>query len=151
MRTDEEDRSRLVQVLASYGGDPGRWPAGDRERLAALLERSPEARGLQREAAALDRLLDGQPRAGAPPEIRAAILAAAPAPRRRGIGSWLRPLVVDLVTPVGLRPAGAILALSLLCGIAVGGLLPAQPEQAAGDSQSNLLQFAFMNDRYAGY
>jgi hypothetical protein len=46
---------RLAEILAAYGAEPARWPAGEREEALALLRRD---EGAARPAAALDRALD---------------------------------------------------------------------------------------------
>src|SRR5260221_9439078 len=48
-------RKRLEEVLASYGADPRRWPAADRELLSPHLG---EAQPQVAEAREIDRLLD---------------------------------------------------------------------------------------------
>ena len=50
---------RLRRLIQAYGGEASRWPAAEREAALRLLAQSDEARTLQREAARLDRQLDG--------------------------------------------------------------------------------------------
>lgn len=51
-------KQRLEAVLASYGADPARWPAGERAQLLPHLEAASEA---LEEARLIDRLLDLAP------------------------------------------------------------------------------------------
>lgn len=52
-------RRRLRRLIQAYGGEASRWPAAEREAALRRLAQSDEARTLQREAARLDRQLDG--------------------------------------------------------------------------------------------
>lgn len=56
--------TELESVLDTFGGDPGRWPAGKRERLVGFVASDSDARRLLREAEALDAVLT---RAAGPP------------------------------------------------------------------------------------
>src|SRR3954471_2777469 len=67
--------NRVRDLLGAYGADPRRWPPAERARALLLLGNSAEAAVLQREAAALDALLDQAP-PPALPRIEAAMLAA---------------------------------------------------------------------------
>lgn len=49
---------RLRHRLEVAGGDPARWPDGERDDLLAFIGRDDAARALWQEAKALDRLLD---------------------------------------------------------------------------------------------
>ncbi len=113
------DLDRLELLLEAYGADARRWPADEREEALALLARSPAARALQREAAALDRLLDQATPPAPSPELMADVLAgAAASPWRRWAGTlW----------PFGpiWKPASA-LALAGLLGIVTGLLVPGE-------------------------
>jgi hypothetical protein len=50
--------NRFRGLLEAYGAEPRRWPPGERADAEELLARSPEARALLAEAAAIDALLD---------------------------------------------------------------------------------------------
>ena len=52
---------RFRELMDAYGGDPRRWPPGERGPAAELLAASADARALLAEAAALDQILDGAP------------------------------------------------------------------------------------------
>jgi len=58
------DLTELEGVLDTFGGDPGRWPAGKRERMVGFTASDRDARRLLREAEALDAVLT---RAAGPP------------------------------------------------------------------------------------
>lgn len=51
-------RERLKEILAAYGADPSRWPAGERAAALELLARSPELESDRADAARLDAALD---------------------------------------------------------------------------------------------
>lgn len=48
------DRTRAQEIIAAYGADVTRWPAGEREAVQALLARDGELRAEFDAAAALD-------------------------------------------------------------------------------------------------
>jgi hypothetical protein len=58
------DLTELENVLDTFGGNPGRWPAGKRERMMGFAASDADARRLLREAEALDAVLT---RAAGPP------------------------------------------------------------------------------------
>lgn len=113
--------TRLQELLASYGADPARWPAPEREAALALLQASPAARALRDEAAALDAALDRWTVPAPGPALAAQVLAGAPRPSRERL-SWLRRLWHELG---GWRLAAPAFAAS----VALGALLPAWLEQ----------------------
>src|SRR5260370_14513833 len=53
--------SEFQRLLNAWGSDLQRWPAGERERAAALLRGSAAARELSAEEQQLDHALDAQP------------------------------------------------------------------------------------------
>ncbi len=53
--------SEFQRLLNTWGSDLQRWPAGERERAAALLRGSAAARELSAEEQQLDHALDAQP------------------------------------------------------------------------------------------
>src|SRR5258708_19091605 len=53
--------SEFQRLLNTWGSDLQRWPAGQRERAAALLRGSAAARELSAEEQQLDHALDAQP------------------------------------------------------------------------------------------
>jgi hypothetical protein len=108
------DLARLAQLLDAYGADPKRWPTEERQGARDLIAASPEAEALVRRAAALDALFDQAPGREPPPELVAAILAAASRhPRRSRLAAALWPF-----GPVW-QPAAALVGSALL-GIALG-------------------------------
>lgn len=113
--------TRLRELLLSYGADPARWPAAEREPALALLQASAAARVLRDEAAALDAQLDLWEVPAPPPGLAARVLAGAPVPTAVR-PSWLRRLWLELG---GWRLAAPAFAAS----VALGALLPAWLEQ----------------------
>ncbi len=107
---NEDDRRRLVELLAAYGADPQRWPDADRQRLAHQLSTHDPTDVAQ--AAALDSLLSD---AVAPPlpegateRLLARVKAARPAP------------VVATSRRNWFAAPAAALAASLLLGLWIG-------------------------------
>jgi hypothetical protein len=149
--------ARLQAILDAYGAAPRRWPAAERAAAEALLAASGEARALRDRAAALDRALEG-PEAPQPSSaLRAAILQAAPmrtgAAEAPSLWRWL--LGVFTGELGGLRPAGAVLGVALLLGVAAGGavetgttgtLTADAPEQAL-----DFVQLALFDDSYGEF
>ena len=102
-----KDRTdRLREVLAAYGADPARWPAGDRTELVHLIDGAGEG---YRDALEVDRLLQ---------------LASAP---EQGFGAnerlirYVHALQSTARRPVLRWTAALPLAASLLLGIYLGG------------------------------
>jgi hypothetical protein len=87
---------RFRRLIAAYGADPARWPAGQRAHAEALLARSSAARARLAEAQAFDALLLADAKAPADERLMAAILARAidvpqerpPAPIRAFALDW---------------------------------------------------------------
>ncbi len=112
-----DDLTLLRRLLDSYGADPGRWPAERRQAALHYLEGSAEARALRDEAAGLDEALDRATAPAPAPQLMAAILAAATAPRPRFWAASLWPF-----GPIW-RPVSALAAAAIL-GIVAGSLVP---------------------------
>jgi hypothetical protein len=119
---------RFRRLIEAYGADPTRWPAGERSRAEALLNRSDRARRLLAEAQALDALLMTDAKPAADERLAAAIVARATAapqerpleqPREFRLG-WSLPRLWPQA--VGLAAAGVL-------GFVVGwtDLLPSAP------------------------
>lgn len=104
---------RVRQLLDAYGADPGRWPEKQRDAMQAALARDPELEAVRREAAELDRLLDGYAVGGL--DLTGRILAAIPETRLERLLGWLLPAEPTLWW----RPAMAA-ALPLVLGVAIG-------------------------------
>ena len=110
-------KTRLAEVLAAYGADPARWPAAERDRLQALVQRQPE---LLAEALEIDRVLARATRPQIPAGATARLMEQA---GRRKPAPNVIPL--DRARPKA-RPsiwswgAGAALAASFACGIFLG-------------------------------
>lgn len=103
------------EILAeAYGGDVARWPAAERDAATLLMAAEPEfARIVLSEAAELDGTLDLWALAPASSALREAIVASAPAPRRRrGLRAWFMRAGV-----------GAGLAAACAAGLVVGVML----------------------------
>lgn len=73
----ERDLTRLDEVLSIHGADAARWPAGERDALAALVRDDTAAARLAREAAALDKVLALAPAGKASDALKNRIVAAA--------------------------------------------------------------------------
>ncbi len=105
---DPKMKQRLEAVLASYGGDPARWPAAERAVLQPHLEAAGEALD---EARFIDRLLDlaGTPTlaAGLESRLMARIGRGAPARFRLGWTAAL-PLAASLALGIYLGAMGAL-------------------------------------------
>jgi anti-sigma-K factor RskA len=144
MTTGKMTLERLRAVIEAYGTGTARWPAAEREPAAALVAESAAARALLAEAALLDELLDAVPAVAPTPAMRAAILAAAPRAKARPGDGW-RALIGELW---GRRLAGAVLAASLVLGIASGGWLSTG---LTTESSPDLLQLALLDDSMTEY
>ena len=128
---------RFSAILETYGADPERWPANEREAALALATSSvPAARALA-DARGLDSLLRQQafPDIAEDPEqftrLHSAILFGV----RRRTGTWFaRWFGIDLA-PSQLWPSVAGLALATVLGFAVGlgGLLQADTDRDADE------------------
>ncbi len=117
--------ARFAEVLDAYGADPRRWPASERDAALALLASSPAARAQLQVAASLDAALDAH--AVSPPSsaLRAALIAAAPQPRR----GWRQSLAELWFDLGGWQLAAPAFAASL----ALGALLPMWLDERATD------------------
>jgi hypothetical protein len=116
---------RLGELLDAYGGDPGRWPAAERDAALALLASSPIARAQQQAARVLDSALDACTVAPPDAALRSALIASGPQPRR----SWRASLTELWRDLGGWQLAGPAFAASL----ALGALLPMWLDGAATD------------------
>ena len=101
-----DESKRLRDVLAAYGADPARWPAGDRNDLSRLIDSSEEN---FRDARSVDRLLQH----ASAPELR---FGAGDRVIRR-----VNALRAAAHRPVLRWTAAVPLAASLLLGIYLGG------------------------------
>lgn len=122
---------RFRQLAEAYGGEIGRWPAAERDEAALFLAQEPDlARSTLAEGADLDLLLDGWRTAPASTALQEAILASAPAPRRRhGLVNWF-----------WRAGAGAGLAAACAAGLVLGvALSDAAPVQPTDDAVSAAL------------
>lgn len=80
---------RFIDLVASYGADPQRWPADRRSAAVRCLVESEAARAAWCEAANLDGDLDNVPSADMSPELMENVLAIANAPKQRNTGRLL--------------------------------------------------------------
>jgi hypothetical protein len=128
---------RFSAILETYGADPTRWPADEREGALALAKSSlPAARALA-DARMLDSLLLQQafPDIAEEPEqftlLHSAIVSGARSRASTWFGRWFG---IDLA-PSQLWPSVAGLALATVLGFAVGlgGLLQAETDHDADE------------------
>lgn len=143
-----EDLEALERLLEVYGADRTRWPARERLRFASFIAEDGKAHRLVAESAALDRLLDLVPQAGAVREraladrIMAAALQhgqpkpavvpmAAKGPRLK-VPVWTRSLSRSFGGGSTWAPAG-LLAACLVAGVMLGssGTLDSTVQQVA--------------------
>lgn len=121
---NKAELDRLRSVLAAYGADPGRWPAGDRA-LAALL-RDPQLTAIVTDARALDLALARASRPVAPAGAAERLLARTE-PVPPGIVPFARPSLTGVRGRLTVLTAlAASLALGLYLGASgqVDGLTP---------------------------
>lgn len=113
-------RERFLELADAHGGAVARWPAEVREAAAALMAAEPDfARRALEQADRLDAVLDAWVPLSVSHGLREAVIAAAPAPRRRGgLRAWL------LGAGVGAGLASACAA-GLALGVALSGELAA--------------------------
>ncbi len=81
--------TRLIQLLASYGANPKRWPKEERKAAQQLLKTSTPLQNQQQQALKLDRLLDAVSAPKPALELRARILARLPVPPTLEAGEWI--------------------------------------------------------------
>lgn len=118
---------RFQKLAEAYGGEIGRWPAGDRDDAALFLAHEPELARLALEANTdLDILLDAWRAPPASAALQEAILAAAPRPRRRG----LNPMAWLWRAGAGAGLAAACAA-GLVLGVALSDAAQVQPSDDA--------------------
>ena len=73
---------RFERLAGAFGGDPDRWPPGERQAALRLAATQPDLTApLLDEAARLDRILHGAPLESPSRELRERIVQAAPSPR----------------------------------------------------------------------
>lgn len=97
---------RFRQIVASYGAEPHRWPADERDAAQAFLRGDGEARALLEREAGLDRMLGAYRVAPAGSALAARVAASAHGPSRQGL-SWSA-LVSRAAGLVGIGAAGAV-------------------------------------------
>jgi hypothetical protein len=154
--------NRFAAILDAYGAEARRWPAAERSAAEALLAASAEARALQARAAQLDRMLATSASPAPSAALKAAILQAAPRAARTqpaGAGESLRGLWQALLGTLtgelgGWRPAGAVLGVALLLGVAAGGAVETQSDTqstAATEQSVDIVQLALFDDPYSEF
>jgi hypothetical protein len=124
------NRERFGRLAEAFGGDLTRWPAELRDEAALLAAAEPAfAREALAAEARLDAALDALPRFAASPRLFEAVVASAPASRRRRrLGLWL-------------APVGAALAATAAAGVIVGvqlGLENARNAEASAQAIADL-------------
>jgi len=109
---------RFTAIIESYGANPDRWPADERDAAMAFSGTHADAAALLNEAAELDQFLDGfkLPEA-AMPRIRIRGHRGRPDIIEQFL-NWLTPSIDDLAGTLW-RPA-VVACLPLLLGIAIG-------------------------------
>jgi hypothetical protein len=84
----EMTRERFTGLAEAYGGQIARWPEAERDAAAALLAAEPEFAGaVLAGPSGLDEALDHWAPMPVRAELRAAVIGAAPGPRR-SVWSW---------------------------------------------------------------
>jgi len=114
---------RFSRIVASYGAREARWPEAERSAARELLEASPEARRLLREAARTDDMLDAFVVAADPPQLARlrARIRHAPGPSRLDrLLDWLMPGPGSSAKRIW-RPVAAA-CMPLLLGLGIGFL-----------------------------
>ena len=114
MKHDDEkklDAERLRAVVESYGANPERWPAGDRQAYEKLVSDAGEPAWLD-EARRLDALLDEAPDIAPSPALLRRV-AEIPARHATGASGWIWPLG-------RLRTLVALGAMAAAMGLVVG-------------------------------
>ena len=155
------NRTRLLQLIEAYGADPARWPESERGAALTLLARDPEAQRVQREAAELDAMLDGEVALEPSAALRRAVaeipLRAAPASVPVAIPGL--PWLLASFRRAAFA-AAAVLALGVLAGVSTsamddeplagtavsadqGDRLAAQGDEDGDDSLDTLVALAF--------
>lgn len=120
---------RFEALLDAYGADSRRWPAAERDPGLALVADDVRARALLAEARALDRGLDACPAPQVSPELRARVLASAPAPSRAArwaVAGWAR-----VWTPGAGLVAAGVAGLMFGAALGAGSLGPGSDSGAA--------------------
>jgi len=116
---------RLRSLLAAYGGDPARWPLGEREAALSLLQTSAAARSAADEARALDAVLGGASAVVVPAELTARLLADFTRASSRWSLRRFAASLTDAVWPgAPLWQPAAAFGLALAIGIGIAMLVP---------------------------
>lgn len=97
---------RFRQIVASYGAEPHRWPADERDAAQAFLHGNDEARALLDREAGLDRMLGGYRVEPAGSALVARVVASAGGSSRPAL-SWSA-IVSRVAGLVGVGVAGAV-------------------------------------------
>jgi hypothetical protein len=154
---------RFVAILDAYGAETRRWPAAERAAAESLLAASAEAQQLYAQAAQLDHLLTTSVAPAPSAALRAAILQAAPRSAQAqpaGAVETLRGLWQALLGTLtgelgGWRPAGAVLGVALLLGVAAGGAVETQSDTtsstATTEQSVDFVQLALFDDLYSEF
>lgn len=103
---------RLVEILDAYGGDPLRWPVGERLAAQGLAARDPRAAALVAEAEALDALFDAAPSEDPSAALVARVMARRPRPSLwremfPNMGAWKPALGFAMALAVGVGVSSA--------------------------------------------
>ncbi len=127
---------RAAEIIAAYGGDPARWPDGERATALAVVAASPVLRAAQAEALALDAEVirwATAPVAGGDVAAAAAAAGAARAAMRpsRSLWRWAGGTGIAAGIAAGLllvvphpRPSPAVVVATTASAVPVAASLP---------------------------
>lgn len=131
-------------LVGTYGADPARWPAGEREDAQSFLMQSDEAQGVLAEALMLDQLLDQAPGGETYGALTARIMATAPGGEAEELSLFVR-IGRALWPQTGIARPAALLGASLALGIYMGasGASANVDTYSYEESDSDLFAYVF--------
>ena len=124
------DLERVEQLIAAYGAEPARWPAGERAEAERLASGADLAAGLEAERA-LDAALDAYAAEAPSLALRQRILVGAPRPRqtrawRPSGGFWLSGASLAAACVVG-----------VVFGVSLGGAMAGSEAAVDRDTEAS--------------
>ena len=136
---------RFRRLIAAYGAEPPRWPAGRRAQAEALLAHSGKARALLAEAQALDALLTADAKAPAGEQFAAALIARATTLPQKRVAAPAPASFILVWSLSRLWPQAVGLAAAAVLGFVIGwtDLLP-------GSSSADTIDLADVLDAGIG-
>ena len=130
---------RAAQILASYGGNPARWPAAERSGVLAALNKFPDLAQARQSAIEIDLLLSASPSHSLSPDLADRIFTAAiNEPPMGGWRKWLDQWDQMASAPFGLAQTIATLFLATTLGLVAGIFLPAGYNDVVAEEFSQL-------------